>query len=517
MKFEEVVLVVDDDERVVRSLEVALSDIATVLGYTDPTVALDVIKARPVAVAIVDQRMPEMTGTELLAAVRQVAPSTVRFLLTGYSDVQAMSSAINDSQVHRYIEKPWDVEHLVRDVEAAIHAYQDAMRSADGLCHLEARSARLEAENAKLRRRMRELALDDEIITVNPGMEEALETVERAAVVTNAVLVYGESGTGKELVARRAHAIRHGPEAPFVALNCGAFSDGLVESELFGHEKGAFTGAVRSFPGAFERAHKGSLFLDEVGDLRLDLQGRLIRVLEDGLVRRLGGTRELSVDVTVLAATHRNLPAMVDQGLFRADVYYRLSAVEVSLPPLRERTEDIPLLLEHFMKTVRMASGRPQLHFTPAALEALIQHPFRGNVRELWNIVQRVAAVVRHDAVCQQDLTILLARPSVAAPSSAAIRPQARAIAENGDAGEPGGTGSAPEGLPRDLEELRNARTKARDQAGASVEFAFLSYWYGRCGGNLAEVSRATAMSRPYLYKIAKRSGFPLGGSSSNE
>ena len=501
-KFREKILVVDDDERAVRSLSAALETLAPVVGVTDPEEAMQAVENHEVGLAIVDQRMPAMEGAELLARIRRRSPYTIRYLLTGYSDFEAMARAINLGQVHRYIEKPWDVDRLMRDAEAGLDAYRDAVNRLEEVTHLKAHTSELQEENTRLKLQLNTMGLEDDIITQNPEMERLLETVERIARVSDAVLIHGETGTGKELVARRIHRIRHGIRAPFVAINCGALNETLVENELFGHERGAFTGAVRDFPGAFERASGGTVFLDEIGELRWDLQVKLLRVLEEGVVRRVGGTRERRVSTSVLAATHRDLREMVAQGHFREDLFFRLSVLELHIPPLRERREDVPLLLEHFLRQARVAYKRPGLTFSQDAVEALMELPFRGNVRELRNITRKAAAVVRHDLVLAEDLPRLAEAIGLSGEAEAARR-KVIDMADDHARIQRGW-------IPLDAVELKKARDRAKWQAIGVIERAFLDYWYRRCQGNVSLIAKRTGLSRGYLYKMAHRSGFDL-------
>jgi two-component system response regulator PilR (NtrC family) len=414
-----------------------------------------------------------------------------------------MVLAINEGQVHRYIEKPWDVERLQRDAEAGLEAYRNAVCRADRVSRLEARSRTLEKENLQLKDRIDKLGLDD-IITANREMKNVLRTAEKLARASDAVLIYGESGTGKELVARRIHAVRHGKSAPFVPLNCGALSEALVESELFGHCKGAFTGAVSDFPGAFERANGGTVFLDEIGDLKQELQVKLLRVLEESTVRRVGGKSEIPVRASVLAASHRNLRDMVVGREFREDLYFRLSVIEIRLPPLRERPEDIPLLAEHFLKQARLAYDRPGLCFTPEALEAIGQLPLPGNVRELRNVVRRAAVIAVCDEVGLDEIeNIAIHRGH-----------ELLGLAAADGAASPDGELAASKELTWSKESDSRELKKAREEAVADVDRAFLEYWHRCCRGNIAEMARSTGLSRSHLYRMARRSGFDLTGAA---
>lgn len=513
--YSELVLVVDDEPKVVRALISALSQVGAVEGFTDPLEVIEVVKNREVSLVIADQRMDGMQGTDLLAEISELSPNTVRYLLTGYADIQSMILAINKGQVHRYIEKPWDLERLQRDVEAGIEAYRKMVCSADRLARLEVKSENLQQENLALRDKIRALGFEDQFLTISPKMRQVLKTADRLAQAGDSVLIYGESGTGKELLAKRIHLIRHGPAAPFEALNCGALSEHLVESELFGHDKGAFTGAVSDFPGAFERAHKGTVFLDEIGDLQINLQVKLLRVIEESKVRRLGGRREISVRNSILGATNRDLRTMVTRGQFRRDLFFRLSVIELRLLPLRERAEDIPLLLEYFMEEARLAYGRPALRFAAEAVERIKRLPFMGNVRELKNLVRRAAVVSTADKITENELEELIVEEP-AAHSSDEFRYGDGALlaCEQGVSGEEGLYGRlngrshlTGEEYLVDTKRLR----RAREEAVADVDRTFLEYWHRRCDGNISEMARSTGLSRGHLYKMARRCGFFLG------
>ncbi len=520
--YSDLVIVVDDEAKVVRSLVTALSPVAKVEGFTDPLEVLEVFKKREVALVIADQRMAGMQGTELLETIKEISPNTVRFLLTGYADIQSMILAINKGQVHRYIEKPWDLERLQRDVGAGIEAYKHMVDSADRLTRLEVKSANLQEENLKLRDRIRFLGFEDQFLTTNPEMKKVLKTADRLAQAGDTVLIFGESGTGKELLAKRIHLIRHGPAAPFVALNCGALSEHLVESELFGHDKGAFTGAVSDFPGAFERADRGTVFLDEIGDLKPQLQVKLLRVIEEGKVRRLGGRREIEVNNSVLAATNQDLKSMVARGEFRRDLFFRLSVIELRLLPLRERPEDIALLLDHFREEAQLVYCLKSLRFTPAAVKRIQFLPFHGNVRELRSLVRSAAVVFGKDKISRDDVEELLRnKPALKKAASEGFygldEPSGgfavAALEENPGFGDtsPDGkkdeTSLPDECLVTDAKKLR----KAREDAVNEVDRAFLEYWNRRCDGNVSEMARLTSLSRGHLYRMAKRCGFPLG------
>ena len=259
-------------------------------------------------------------------------------------------------------------------------------------------------ENRILRERVATTELKDGLVTRSPKMEEVLALAQRVAEGDSSVLLTGESGTGKEVLARLIHRVGARRDAPFLAVNCAALAPGVLESELFGHEKGAFTGATVRRAGVFERADRGTLLLDEIGEMPSDMQVKLLRVLQEGEFERVGGTQTLRADVRILAATHCDLRSLVEQRRFREDLYYRLNVVEIAIPPLRERREDIPALAEHFLRKFAVKAGGRVRGFTPEVMDALVAHDYPGNVRELENIVERGLVVSRHEWLTLADL-----------------------------------------------------------------------------------------------------------------
>jgi DNA-binding NtrC family response regulator len=497
-QFDKTVVIVDDDEKVLRSVRAVVRDVARIVTFSDPHEALRFVEENPVALIVADQRMPEMTGTELLVAVMEVRSETTRFLLTGYSDLEAMVEAINVGHVHRYIEKPWHAETLKRDVSAGIEAHCRAVKRMERLERIGRRNLQLENENQNLKRLLSQVAGEEEIVTGSAKMGAVLQKLERCATGTAPLLIRGETGTGKELVALRFHRMRHGMDAPFVAVNCGALPEGLVESELFGHEKGAFTGADRSFPGAFERASGGTIFLDEVAELKPSLQVKLLRVLEGGSVRRVGGRTEVPISVSVVAATHKDLGAMLGTGEFRQDLYYRLNVVDLELPPLRERTEDIPLLVNHFLSEFRRTYGRPGLRLTSGGVRYLSRLDFPGNVRELRNIVERAVVSTTKDRIGAKELAS--ARGGTADEAEQRVRELI--LASIGDLTDQAEGESVEE---MGLDQLK----KARELALEEVERYFLESWFRRYRGNVSEISRRVGLSRTHIYRMLRRLDLP--------
>ena len=365
------VLVADDDRAVRTALEVNLARAGwQVRLAASAEHALELLEAELPDVLLSDVRMGGATGMELLATVRVRYPEVRVVLMTGFGSVsdavEAMRAGATD-----YLIKPVARDELLVVLERAVQA--EALRK----------------EVVRLQRAIDARLGFEGMVGSSAAMRAVLEQAAAVADTQARVLVLGETGTGKELVAQALHARSRRARRPFVAVNCGAIPENLLESDLFGHERGAFTGAVRQHAGRFEQADGGTLFLDELGEIPAAMQVRLLRVLQDGEVTRVGGTQPVKVDVRVVAATHRDLAEEVRAGRFRADLYYRLNVVTLRLPPLRARTDDIPALVEHFAALHASRHGRPAPTFAPEVLDALARHDWPGNVRELEHVVER--------------------------------------------------------------------------------------------------------------------------------
>jgi DNA-binding NtrC family response regulator len=332
-------LVVDDEQDNLDAFRFNFAKTFTLHLAGSAEDALGLAKAHDVAVVVTDQRMPRMTGLELLRALREVRPDAVGIIITAFTDVDVLIEAINLGRIYRYVTKPWDSKELRGILLQAVerfHLVRENRRLAD----------QLEQYAGILSREAHGAFNYGEIVGDSPGLRDVLARVEQVAQTSSTVLLRGETGTGKELVARAIHINSPREARPFVRVNCAALATGVLESELFGHEKGAFTGAVARRPGRFELADGGTLFLDEVGDLPMDVQVKLLRVLQEREFERVGGLETLKVDVRVVSATHRDLEQLVAEGKFRQDLYYRLNVFPVTLPPLRDRPGDIALLSE---------------------------------------------------------------------------------------------------------------------------------------------------------------------------
>ena len=382
-------LLVVDDERSMREL---LELVLKREGYAVETaengrVALERVRQRAFDLIISDVRMPDMTGIELLEQVRVVSPETVVIMLTAFATVDTARQAFKLGAEDFVIkDSGFDVDELKLLVAKAIEKTQ-----------LKQRVKLLEQELTK------RSSLDN-IIGKSPRMQAVYRMIETIAQTQSTVLVMGETGTGKELAARAIHHLSPRRHSAFVSVNCGAFTETLLESELFGFMKGAFTGAVSNKKGIFEAASEGTIFLDEIGEMSTAMQVKLLRVLQERLVRRVGGTEEIPVDVRVIAATNRNLEDEVEQGRFREDLFYRVSVIPIEMPPLRDRSEDIPELVDHFLAKFTADSGRPRLKVAPEAMRYLEAYRWPGNVRELENAIEKAFALEPTDTIQPERL-----------------------------------------------------------------------------------------------------------------
>lgn len=378
------VLVVDDEENIRHMLTLVLKK----AGYTVRTVdnaqaGLDALMAEPWDMVLSDIRMPGMTGHDLLDTLRERGMEATVIMMSAYGDRDTALEAIKRG-AYDYISKPFKKDEVLLTLRKA-----------------EERE-RLRRENMRLREETRRSFSFDNIIARSTPMQVVFRTVRKIAGYKSTVLITGESGTGKELIARALHVNSDRVNGPWVPVNCGAIPETLLESELFGHVKGAFTDAVRNKKGLFQQADGGTLFLDEVAELPLNLQVKLLRVLQEGEIRPVGDTRSLKVNVRVVAATHQDLEDMVHNGRFRQDLYYRLNVLPLALPPLRDRPEDIPLLAQHFVQGQNQKLGTNIQGFSPDTMKLLLDYPWPGNVRELENTVER-ALVLSDGPLIQAD------------------------------------------------------------------------------------------------------------------
>jgi DNA-binding NtrC family response regulator len=393
------ILYVDDERENLAVFRRHFDEEFRLLTATSAAEALGMLSAeagagRGIGVVVSDERMPGMTGTDLLAEVERRWPTIGRILLTAYSDRELLLAAIQRGHVHDYVLKGWDGRDLGLRLRRALDAHRQARALEQGAA--ESETLREEVEE------LRERAGVSGLVGLKGGLLPIAETLARIAQTDSTVMIRGESGTGKELIARELHQRSPRARGPFVRVNCAALAEGVLESELFGHEAGSFTGAKKRRLGRFEQAHGGTLFLDEIGDISAAVQVKLLRVLEERELERVGGNETIPVDVRVVSATNRDLERLVREGRFREDAFYRLNVVPLHLPPLRDRPQDIEPLAHHFLGRYAQDMGK-RLTLAPAALDSLRQHDWPGNVRELRNVIERAAAVADLDAVLLED------------------------------------------------------------------------------------------------------------------
>ena len=389
------ILIVDDEQSHRLMLRAHLEEEGfQIVEASDGHEAVDRAAERSFDLILMDIRMPTMDGIEALKRIQETAAATPVIMMTAYGSINSAVEALQAGAID-YLTKPLDMDELIFKAKKALYYRQ------------------LEEENILQRERLG-LRFDfSSIIGTSPRMKELFETLALAAPTEATILLLGESGTGKELVANAIHQNSPRKDKPYVKVNCAALPETLLESELFGHEKGAFTGAIDKKKGRFERADGGSLFLDEIGEMSPPTQTKILRVLQEREFEVVGGTQTITVDVRIITATNKDLAEEVKSGNFREDLYYRLNVVPITIPPLRERTEDIPLLAEHFLRIYSEKNKRDITGFGPGVMEAFIGYSWPGNVRELENIVERTVIMSRNDTITLEDLPTVFAGPQL--------------------------------------------------------------------------------------------------------
>jgi len=380
------ILVVDDEPNYLVVLSELLRDegfeVYTAPGTDD---AIDIVKEVDLDLVITDMQMPGKDGSILMQEVKHYDDNIPVVIITAYAEVEKAVSAMQ-AGAFSYLAKPFSNDELIVTINKAVSHYS------------------LIRENTRLREEMRQRAGYSAMVGKNPRMIQIYELIEKVAPTPASVLITGESGTGKELVAKAIHVNSPREGHPFIAVNCAALTDDLLESELFGHEKGAFTNAISMRKGRFEIANQGTIFLDEIGEIPLSLQTKLLRLLQDKSFERVGGTRTQDVDVRIISATNKDLKEEVQQGRFREDLFYRLNVIHLALPPLRERMDDIPLLVDHFIEKCGANLGKDNLEISAEALRLLVNLPWEGNVRELENTIERAAILCNDNRIGPEDV-----------------------------------------------------------------------------------------------------------------
>jgi two-component system response regulator HydG len=395
------VLVVDDEPSNLTSIEkIFAREGMRVLTADGARAALELVRKHRVHVVLTDLMMPGVNGVELLRALKELSPETEIVMMTAYGTVETAVLAMREG-AYDFVEKPLKRVTIVKSVRKA------------------AERQRLVAENRSLREELRSLTAR-EIVGQSGALRSVLNVATQAAPSSATVLILGESGTGKELIARYIHSKSSRASAPFVAVNCAAIPETILEAELFGHERGAFTGAVARKEGRFAKARRGTLFLDEIGELSPSVQVKILRVLQEGEYEPVGGNT-VQADVRIVAATNRDLAAEVEAGRFREDLYYRLNVIAITAPPLRARREDVPLLVDHFLGVYCKKNGRARLAVEPEVMQRLCDYAWPGNVRELENAMERAAVLCRGDTLTLADLPESVARAEPAADHPAPL------------------------------------------------------------------------------------------------
>ncbi len=474
------ILIVDDEPAIVSSIIRSLEDEYNCLGAANALEARQVFAANRIVCVLSDQRMPGEPGSEFLAWVKETYPETIRILITGYSDFESVVAAVNKGQIYHFLHKPWEPIHLEMVIRQAVQMHDLSAENQRLQSELKVRNQQLERENIQLKAEtIQSTSAFKDLIGLSPPMQRLKTKLQALLPSQSTVLVTGESGTGKELVARALHFGGARKDKAFVAQNCAALPDSILESELFGHVKGAFTHAVETRIGIIESAHGGTLFLDEVGDMTLSLQAKVLRFLQEGVITQVGGRIEKRVDVRVIAATHRDLEAMVADKSFREDLYYRLAVIPVRTPALRERREDIPVLAEHFLRKKAVKLGKAVPILATETLTLLAAHNFPGNVRELENALEYALNMIGNsNVILPEDL-----------PDRIQGLDKKPILATATDS-------HAADAIPQDL---------PLDAAIMALEVDWINRAMLASGGNISHAAKALGLSRQGLHnKLAK-------------
>ncbi len=461
-------LVVDDEPQILQVVSGILQDEGfEVLTAPDGETALKLVAGTPPDLVLLDISLPGLDGLEVLNELKRQQPFLPVIMISAYGSVE---NAVKATRLGAYdfIEKPPNADKILLSVRNALEL------------------ARLSEENRRLRQQRLPAK---EIIGESLAIQHLREKLRLVAPTNASVLITGENGTGKELVARALHAQSRRALHAFVEVNCAAIPEDLIESELFGHEKGAFTGASARHRGKFDLAHEGTLFLDEIGDMSLKTQAKILRILEEQRFERVGGSRPIQVDVRVVAATNKNLEEEIGRGTFREDLYHRINVIPLTVPPLRERRGDIPLLAAHFLQEISQENDAPAKTFTDAALKALAAMPWPGNVRELKNFVFRLAILSPKPTIEVADLALGASSPAAA--------------------GGPPGT-AGPEGAESDLIDPFHQVPSFRE-ARALFEKQFLQRKLAECRGNVSLLAEKIGLERSHLYRKLKAYGLEPG------
>jgi len=439
------IAIIEDDTLLRQQIALSLSKHYEIVQAGDRFQAEQMLSQEKPALALIDLNLPPsgkcQEGIGLIEKAKAELPETVVIVMSGNTDMKETLKAV-EAGAHDFFKKPFDLTELKLVIHRALEMQQ------------------MRQDNFRLRSELQKKYSFDNIIGNSPAMIRVFESIRRVADTIASVIIRGESGTGKELIARAIHYNSRRKDQPFVSVNCAALPETLVETELFGHERGAFTGAISMHTGRFELAHEGTLFLDEIGSVSLMVQAKLLRVLQEKTFERVGGTKKLSTDVRLITATNENLEEKVARGEFREDLYYRINVFPIQIPPLRERKEDIPLLLYHFLRNFCDENQIPAKKFHPAALESLLSHSWKGNVRELENLVQTLVLMSDEEMIGLQHLP-----PSVRGYQSADL-PLLGGIPEEGINLDQAVERFERELLRTALDKVKGVKSKAADLLG---------------------------------------------------
>lgn len=454
------ILIVDDEVRMQRILEINLSPKYEVVTSGNGEEALRVVRTQSISLMLTDLKMPGKNGMELLQEVRKVRSDLPVIIMTAYGTVESAVQAMKEGATD-YILKPIKIDEMEMLIEKALTV------------------SRLQAENRDLRQELKTIYGPGNIVGNHPAMQRVIQLIHQVAGTKTTVLVQGESGTGKELVARAIHYESDRSSKPFVVINCAAIPSTLLESELFGYEKGAFTGASKTKKGRLELADKGTLFLDEIGEMPRELQVKILRVLEEQKFQHVGGTEDIEVDNRIIAATNKDLKQAVEAGIFREDLYYRLKVITLSIPPLREKKEDIPLLVEHFLRKHREVQKKNVSGVSEEALRLLMDYPWPGNIRELENVLLRAIVLCPSNCIEAEDLPAELQRE-----------------------------GERREGkVPVDRQELKRMKRLAQQKIKEEMEKKFIEEALKRGEGNVLRSAEMVGMDRRQFQNLIKKYG----------
>jgi len=427
--------------------------------------AIEKLQKTPFSIVITDLKMPGMDGIEVLKAIKILQPDVPVIIITGYSTVDTAVEAMKNGAFD-YISKPFTPKQMIEMVEKA----------------LEQRTVQMQFEHPAVGPSLKGFEI---FVGESEAMQKVYSRIKQVAPTDSTVLITGQSGTGKELVARAIHQNSLRRDKPFVAIDCTSLVETLLESELFGHVKGSFTGAAQTKMGLFKVADGGTLFLDEISNISLATQGKLLRVLQEFKITPIGGTKPISIDIRLITATNRDLNDLVGEGLFRQDLFFRLNIIPIHLPPLIDREGDIPLLIRYFLKKFSEEIGKDINGISPAAISILERHPFAGNVRELENIIERAVVLTHSKLIQPEDLEI--------EPSIAEVSPEI--IAET---------------VPRNVESLKEAKRQVREKAVGPIERAFLIRALERNNWIVTRAAKDVGMLRPNFQAMLRKQGISV-------